>query len=273
MQWEFAGRLGPPPGRYVVRRYAGDEVRQVVVVSELGHAPRPERRFRSRGRRVGAGPAPSAAPVTRVTVIDAEPLADRAAGRAWLERTGDVASDAFRTLAHVVAAYRVAAADPAIADPDPDRALAARLGYGSGEQVADGAWEAARELPRPPRPRRPDTRPQERLAALLSARDAALACEELALRARGDLDCGREREAAMQLEAALAAALAELESWREQGDLAARLTELAGHREPVAAAAAAAREGRLDGAHVEAVTAALARLEAAVRARANIKGV
>ena len=60
--------------------------------------------------------------------------------------------------------------------------------------------------------------PQERVAALLSGRDAALACEELALRARGDLDHGRPREAALQLAIAVDAALAELEVWRGPGD-------------------------------------------------------
>src|SRR5262249_11099898 len=103
--------------------------------------------------------------------------------------------------------------------------------------------------------------------ALLSGRDAPLACEELALRARSDLDHDRPREAALQLEAALTAALAELAGWREQGDLDRRLTELHGYAEPVAAAAAAARRGRLGRAGVETVTAALARLEAALRAR------
>ena len=44
----------------------------------------------------------------------------------------------------------------------------------------------------------------------MCGRDAVLACEELTLRARGDLDRGRDREAALQLEAALSAALAEL---------------------------------------------------------------
>ena len=111
-------------------------------------------------------------------------------------------------------------------------------------------------------------RPAERLAALLSGRDAALACEELTLRARGDLDRGRDREAALQLEAALSAAVAELEGWRELGDLADAPRRAHGHAAPVRAAAAAAREGRLDDAQVEAVGAALARLEAALRARA-----
>ena len=69
-------------------------------------------------------------------------------------------------------------------------------------------------------------RPQERLGALLGGRDAVLACEELALRARQDVDAGRRREAALQLDAALTAGLAELEPWSSRGDLAERLAEL-----------------------------------------------
>ena len=123
--------------------------------------------------------------------------------------------------------------------------------------------------PEPPRARRRSKhRPAERLAALLSARDVALACEELTLRARGDLDCGRHPEAALQLEAALSAAVAELAGWVTTGDVAERLEELRGYVEPVRAAALAAREGRLEPAGVEVVSSALARLEAALRARA-----
>jgi hypothetical protein len=260
VQWEFAGRLGPPPGRYVVRRYAGDDVRHVVIVAE----PTPSAPAPRRWRRAPAGPPARVAPVTRVTVVDATPLTDAAA---WL-RGAQVSPAALEVLARLVGQHRVAAADPTVADPDPARALVTRVGYGAGEVVAEGAWEAARELPPAPRRRRgADSRPHVRLAALLAARDAALACEELALRARGDLDRGRDREAALQLEGALNAALAELEGWRATGDMARRLEELAGYREGVAEAAAAAREGRLEGAHVETVTAALARLEAALRAR------
>jgi hypothetical protein len=273
VQWEFAGRLGPPAGRYVVRRFAGDDVRQVIVVSEHPSAVPVEatRRWAPR-RRAALAPPPEVAPVTRVTVIDAEPLAGVEEARAWLVDAG-VAEDAAGALARVVSAYRISAADPAIADPDPAAALCTRVGYGSGTEVAEGAWEAARELrpAEPPRGRRrraAGLNPYERVAALLAGRDAALASEELALRARGDLAHGRDREAALQLEAALLAARSELEGWREHADLARRLDELAGYSEGVAAAAAAAREGRLDGAHVEHVSAALARLEAALRARA-----
>jgi hypothetical protein len=259
VQWEFAGRLGPPPGRYVVRRFAGDEVRMVVVVGD-GSGPR------RRSRRE----PPESVPVTCVTVIDAESLPDDATAAAWL-RKADVTPVYVSTLERLLASHRVASADAAVADADPTRALRLRIGYGTGEQVADGTWTEARELspPEPPsRSRRDRHRPAERLAALLAARDATLACEELTLRARADLDRGRAREAALQLEAALTAALAELAGWLAHGDLAARLDELAGYREAVGAAASAAREGRLDAAAVEDVGTALARLEAALRARA-----
>ena len=105
-----------------------------------------------------------------------------------------------------------------------------RAGTGTGARLAEGEWDDARELPapEPPKPpRRSKHRPAERLAALMSGRDAILACEELTLRARGDLRLGRDREAALQLEAALSAAVAELAGWVTHGDLAERLEELA----------------------------------------------
>jgi hypothetical protein len=245
-----------------VRRHAADHVRWVVVVGEPVSAEAPPR-HRRRGRPVAPGPPAPPGPVTRVTVIGGDPLPEP---RAWLERPDERVADALEVLRRTVAAQRVAAADPLLPDPDPRRALVTRVGYGSGEQVADGDWSEA-VAPAGRRAAR-DPRPQERLAALLAGRDVALACEELALRARSDVDAGRPREAALQLEAALAAALAELEGWRGQRDLAARLAELAGLRDPVAAAAAAARAGTLEPAHADTVQRALGRLEAALRARA-----
>jgi hypothetical protein len=179
-----------------------------------------------------------------------------------------ITGEALALLDRTVAGHRVAAADPWLADPDPDRALVCRVGYGTGEQVADGDWESARELPRRRRRRSAALAPQERLAALLSGRDVALACEELTLRARADLDRGRPREAALQASVALEAALAELEAWRGTTDIGRRLDELAAHREPVAAAAAAALRSGIDPEAVAAVEAAVARIEAALRARA-----
>jgi hypothetical protein len=219
-------------------------VRAVIVVSE----PEPGVPRRRRGRRAPAAPAAAVAPVTRVTVIRAEPLKDAGA---WLREPELDAAEA--ALASLLSSYRIAAADFAAPDADPARALVVRAGYGSGEHVAAGTWEQARELPAAQRRRfgrRPDMRPQERLAALLASRDAALACEELTLRARADLEHGRDREAAIQLEAALTTALAELEGWRGVTGIARRLAELAELAGGVAAAAAAARAGRLEEPHV-----------------------
>ena len=184
-------------------------------------------------RRIAKREPAGTVPVTRVTVIDAEAVEDEQAA-AWLR--GAEAGEP-TTLAQLLAAYRVASADPFTPDADPTRATALRVGYGSGEEVAEGRWTAMRELPIPERPqprKRSKHRPADRLAALLAGRDAVLACEELALRARADLDRGREREAALQLEAALSAAVAELAGWVSHGDLDARLGELRGYGEPVA---------------------------------------
>ena len=249
-----------------MRRFAGDDVQRILVIDGVD-APRKRRRT-ARPRKANGGPV--AVEVTRATVIDATPLGSLEAADEWLERTlgadGErFAADALALLNRAVAGHRVAAAEPWVADADPARATVFRVGYGSGEQVAEGEWESARELPRTERVTL--RTPQERLAAVLGGRDALLACEELVLRARGDLDRGRTREAALQASIALAAALAELEAWRESGDMAARLDELAGHRAAVDAAASAALEAAVDADGVAAVEAAVRRLEAALRAR------
>jgi hypothetical protein len=275
VQWEFPGRLGPDPGRYAIRRFAGDDVRHVLVISGI-EAPRRVRLSpgaRRRTRRAEPGPAVTPVEVTRATVIGASALDGEDAAEAWLAHAlGDgrdaLLAESLLVLARAVAARRVAAADPWAADPDPARALVTRIGYGSGQAVADGEWDAARELPPARGPGRRMLVPQERASALLGGRDAALACEELALRARADLDRGRGREAALQLDVALRAALSELEGWRGHRDLGKRLDELATHVEPVAAAATAALGGGLGERELAAVAEALARLEAALRARA-----
>ena len=146
-----------------------------------------------------------------------------------------------------------------------------RVGYGAGEQVAYGRWSAARELPpiRVPRRRRSaGLQPQERMAALLGAHTQALACEELTLRARQDLDAGQLREAALQLRAALEAALVELPADRDaSADMPMRVSELRERAPTVATLADAALTGPLPGGAAETLGATLQRLEAALRAR------
>ena len=242
----------------------------MLVVKTLGA---PERRLLRgrRPRRVEADPPPVAVSTTRVTVVDAAPLVDDGAAAAWLKGADAEAlvGEALRTLNRVVHLHRVAAADAAPRDVNRDQALVVRVGYGTGEDVAEGRFQQALEVP-PPRTRARRTaalRPQERLAALLSGRDVALACEELALTARTDVDGGRAREAALVLPGALAAAISELEPWADRGDLRSRLDELAGLRAEVQRTYDSALDGGLDDAEATSVDGVLKRLEAALRAR------
>jgi hypothetical protein len=257
-----------------VRPAGGQEAEHVLVVRTVGAAPR--RRLRRRRARP-AEPEPDPTPVatSRATVIGAEPLAGAAAARDWLQgASGDDAEErlaaAVAVLNRILAAHRVAAADHALRDVSRDQALVARLGYGSGEEVADGHWTEALEVPPATRRARRTAalRPQERLAALLGGRDTPLACEELVLRARADLDRGATREAALQLRVALEAALAELADDAGVADLGARLDELRAARGAVGEAANAALAGPLDRAQAEEVARVTERLEAALRARA-----
>jgi hypothetical protein len=254
-----------------VRRYAGDQAQQVVVIGGLA-APRRSRFGNRRPRPAEPGPAP--VEVTRATVIAAGSLDGEAGAEAWLKEASGAAAeatvaDALAVLNRALHARRIAAADPYAREVVPGQAIVTRVGYGTGDEVAEGVWTAARELPAEPQRAAGEAalRPQERFAAILAARDVTLACELLALRARADLDRGRDREAALQLEAALAAAVSELEGWRELHGMPERLDELLALAPGVAEAAGASRAGALDEAGRDVVAAALARLEAALRAR------
>ena len=144
--------------------------------------------------------------------------------------------------------HRIAAADAYQHEISPEQALVIRAGWGEGEQVADGVWAHAVELTWRGRggvrrkrigDRAAALRPQERLAVMLGGRGTALLCEELALRARADLDQARLAHAAIELSGAYAAALAELpEEQRE--DLAIRIDELRKLRDGVELQARAA---------------------------------
>jgi hypothetical protein len=245
----------------------------VLVLGTVGA----QQRGRLRGRRARrAAPEPAPVPIARVTLVAVHPFAETRDADAWVREAGDrreVAEarvqEAVAVLNRVLHLHRVATADPHVREVDADQALVVRVGYGEGEQVAGGRWLRAIEppLPRSKRRREAALRPQERLAALLGARDAALACEELALRARQDVDAGRRREAALQVEVALIAALAELEPWAPRGDLAARIDELRVLQPGVQAAARSALEGGVDDDEDAAIRHALDRLEAALRAR------
>jgi hypothetical protein len=273
VQFEFPWELGPTPGRYGIREQTGELPNQVFVLTTLGAPER--RRLLARRRPREAAPRPDPEPVTtsRATLVDAAALRTTQAAEDWLNGTDleVVADEAIARLNRVLHAQRVAAADPYAREVGREQALVTRVGFGEGEDVSEGRWTRAIELPRPDPRRRgrgqAALRPQERLAAVLGGRDVALACEELALRSRGDLDAGREREAALQLRAATDAALAELAPWGEKPLLTPRLDAVRELHDDVVAVAEAALRSGLDDDQVAVLHEAQRRLEAAVRAR------
>jgi hypothetical protein len=193
----------------------------VLVVKTLG-APAPGRR-RRRARAIAAAETPAELPLTRVTAIRAfAPFADEAEAERWLDEATEapdtaevLAGEGVALLNRALHAHAVAAADPRAVELAPEDAVVVRLGYGSGEQTAAGGFAAAREIDmrevasRRQR-RQEDLRPQERVAAVLGGRERADVCETLLLRARADLDAGRDREAALQLRVGFEALLVEL---------------------------------------------------------------
>jgi hypothetical protein len=271
VQLEVPWPLGPDDGRYVVRRHAGETPEFVLVIATLGAV---QRRLIGGKRAKAADPEPGPEPVPtgRATIIPSTPLDSEDAAARWLKSVdGEAEAEAaLVVLNRALYAQRVSVADPQAREVAREDALVVRVGFGAGEQVAEGRWSEALELPplKAGRQRRSAAlRPQERLAALLGGRDVALACELLVLRARADLVSDRQREAALQLRAALDAALAELPAWAERGDLAGRLEELAAEQEAVDAVAASALQRGLDPDEAATVERVLGRVEAALRAR------
>ncbi|HUO70792.1 MAG TPA: hypothetical protein VMU39_08455 [Solirubrobacteraceae bacterium] len=273
-QVELPWELGPPDGRYLLRA-PGDPSdappAYVLVIATLGAAQRRGRLALNRKTQAAPEPEPALVATGRATIIDvAEPLADVERARSWLARAGDeeLAGD-LAVLNRALHAFRLATADPYGRAVSRRQLLVARVGFGVGERVADGLWTEARELTLAPTQRRRGTalQPQARLAAILTGRERALVCEELVLRARLDLDHGRDREAALQLLIALDAALAELALDPAAPALADRLAELREHRDGVAVAAQAALAGPLTPAERESIAGTLGRIEAALRAR------
>lgn len=220
VQLDFAGRLTVADGRYVVR---GDDRERVLVVETLG-APPPTGRRRRKPRGADANDMPAELPLTRVTVVRAfEPLADESAGQSWLEVTSGNEETVDRLLEEGVDDLNRALHVQTVASGNPhpqavttDRAMAVRIGFGKGEQLADGLFMEARQVDpglRPGSRRRQwdeELRPQQRIAAVLGGREQLDACETLVLRARADLDAGRNREATLQLRVGLEALLVEL---------------------------------------------------------------
>jgi hypothetical protein len=274
VQLDVPGHLGLDDGRYLLRGGDHEADEAVVVVQALGGvAPsrRPRRRRPRRAEPLGDSPE---VPLTRLTVIPAQPSQPEAAARE-LERTaGDPEAAEARVTAGlkavnaVLRAYRLVTRDPYGHEIGRQAILVARVGYGTGDGLAGGRWEEAVEVSQPAgRRRRAEAlRPQERLAAVLAGREPIDICETLLLRARADLDQGRPREAALQLRAGLEALLAELPG-RAGEDQAEDLAALRERLEGAAQAAQEALAGELEGERAAEVAETLGICERILRRR------
>jgi hypothetical protein len=247
-----------------------DEPEAVLVLRTLG-APERRRLRRRRGRELSQA-EPEPVPTSRATIVRPTAFRSRERAEEWLSRLRSDLEDADGELTAALAllnralhAQRLASADPYVRDVSAADALVTRIGFGEGQAVADGRFAGAWELPRRERGRakRSMEAPDERFAAILGGRELALPCEELTLRARADLDSGLPRQAALQARVALESLLADL--GRSLPDEARAALEA--DRGPIGDAANAALQGELDERAVDALGAAVERMEAALKRR------
>jgi hypothetical protein len=282
VQFELAGALGVADGRYLARAGDEDGRQRVLAIETLGAPPPPGRR-RRRPREAEGGAVRQPLPLTRATAIRAyEPFESEAEAGAWLERAVETEEAIDALVAEGVAllnaalhAQAAAAADPYLAETTAERAVAIRVGYGSGEEVAEGRFSVARDVDvRGGRRRRrdEDLHPQERMAAVLGGRERIDACEPLLLRARADLDGGRLREAALQLRVALEALLVELPGALVDPGHEEDMAQLEGRKGEAGEAANAALRGELDAAHQRNVTELVELCERVIRRRRILRG-
>lgn len=258
MQFDLPGTIGVPDGRYLARDGGGEKGQRVLVIETLGAPPPPRRKRRS--KQVEPGGEPEPLPLTRVTAVRAqEPFESAADAQDWLGETlaGEASveaavAEAIGLINRALHAQTVASADPLGTELSAAGAVVARIGHGSGKEVAEGRFTEARALdPRTApgsrrRGRDEELRPQERLAAILGGRERADACETLLLRARADLDAGRYREAALQLRIALEAMLIELDGALADPGHEEDMTQLGARRKEAGETANAALRGELD---------------------------
>ena len=283
-QLDFAGPLPLADGRYLARGpEAGGE--SVLVVQTVG-APRPPARRRRRPRRSDPDAEPAPLPLARATAIRAfAPFARTDEAERWLdeaaeaEDTADVlVADGIALLNRALHVHALAGADPHAHELTPERAVAVRIGYGSGEETAQGLFTAAREIDvwaggaSRRRRRQEDLRPQERVAAVLGGREGVDVCETLLLRARADLDAGRGREAALQLRVGLEALLVELAGALDDADHEADIGTLREHRHEAGEAANRALKGELDAEAARGTRELLEICERVLRRRRIVRG-
>jgi len=192
-----------------------------VLVVGVVPAPASRPRLRRKPRDAEPGAPPAEVPLSLVTFVKGTAPVDD--DRALASRLESVRSsedeqerwvdEGLAVLNEAIRAYRAGAHDPYVIEVARRDARRVRIGYGTTEDVQNGQWRAALELPPPlrDRPKRVERlRPSEAIAAVLSGRGRVLEAEDVILRALVDLDHGRTRAAAQQVCAAMTLFASEL---------------------------------------------------------------
>jgi hypothetical protein len=279
-QFDFAGTLSLADGRYLARDEEGESV---LVILTLGAPPPPARR-RRRPRK--SEPKVEPLPLARVTAIRAfAPFGSEEEAARWLdeaieaEETTDVlVAEGAALLNRALHAQAAAAAEPRGNELTPEGAVKVRLGYGSGEELAESAFTDARAVDvwasgaSASRRRQESLRPQERVAGVLGGREQIDVCETLLLRARADLDADRGREAALQLRVGLEALLVELKGALEDPDHEEDMGTLSARRAEAGGAANAALTGALSPTQATQARELLELCERVLRRRRVLRG-
>lgn len=281
VQFDLGGALTVSDGRYVVRGDGDD----AVLVLETHGAPAPPRRRRRKPHGSVPDAPPRALPLARVTVVrSTHPFATEDDAASWLDGVvadeaaiDDLVARGLALLNRALHVNAVASGDPHPQSFTPARAVAVRIGFGSGEEVADGNFASAREVDvrggvSPRRQREQALRPQERLAMVLGGREGLDACETLLLRARADLDAGRIREAALQLRIGLEALLVELPRTVDDPAHDEDVVTLESRRREAADVANAALRGNLEATQLNTVRELLQLCERVLRRRRVLEG-
>jgi hypothetical protein len=240
VQFEFTHALGPHAGRYVVesgadpvttenrrldprldtrnRELAGTSRgvghSDVLVVGVVGAPTSGSRGLLRKARSIKGDNAPAPVPLTLVSFVNGRgALADQSAAAGQLDRIrySEVEQEQWvkrglEVLNLAIRAYRVGAPDPYAVEVTRRDARQVRIGYGSSDEVREGRFSEAIELP-PAASRRPKRaerlKPSEAVAAVLVGRRKLFESEDLLVRSLIDLDHGRARVAALQIAGAM----------------------------------------------------------------------
>lgn len=271
VQFEFTHAVGPATGRYVVvpeRRLSlaltsigspGEEPLTIgardrvtgtvldaaaadVLVMAVQDVPKGRRRLRRRARLLEPGHEADDVPLQLASYVEASaPIHDEREARERLEEVAQMSDlqarwveEGLSVLNRAIAGHRAGAGDPYVLEVARRDARRVRIGFGTSQEVAEGGWTEALDIPSPPGPRasRASTlAPAEAVADALTGRLPVLQCEDLLVRVFLDLDHGRTQAAALQAEAGLRLLLAETvtedDRVRDATTTAAELSDLA----------------------------------------------